>query len=150
MQHAIMQVMVNQDKEEIEQALAAKIQLRQAVLGQVISRRLLETYPEINDSLRLEERYSPIERLAAVSVTRLSELVRAALIFGQPTLIDDELRWAIGYLPKQGVKFDHQDALVRWMFEEIRQMHLSNAEYNLSIELEQYIRERIKHLYRRI
>jgi hypothetical protein len=145
-----MQVMVKQDKEEIEQALAAKIQLRQAVLGQVISRRLLETYPEINDSLRLEERYSPIERLAAVSVTRLSELVRAALIFGVPTLIDDELRWAMGYLPKQGVQFEHQDALVRWMFEEIRQMHLSNAEYNLSIELEQYIRERIKHLYRRI
>jgi hypothetical protein len=141
--------MIDQHSEQIAQALAEKIQLRKTTLGRVVAGRLLEQFPEINTSLRLEEQYSPVERLASVSVERLSELVRAALIFGVPSVIDDEFRWAIGYLPQQGVRFEHQEALVRWLFEEIRRLHLSAEEHALSIQIEQYLHERVSRIYRR-
>src|SRR5690606_10523723 len=81
-----------------------------------VAARLLRAFPELARTLRLEESYAPAARLSEVAVERLSELVRSMLIFELPALADQELRWAQGVLPRKGVTYEHQSALVRWFF----------------------------------
>lgn len=117
--------------------LAGQLAAQQKPLCQHVSARLLRAYPELTRSLRLEENYSPAERLSQVAVERLNELVRSVLLFELPALVEQELSWAHGVLPRRGVTFQHQSAMVRWFFEEVRRLPLSAAELDLARELEQ-------------
>lgn len=118
--------------------LAGQLTAQQKQLCQHVSARLLRAFPELTRTLRLEENYSATERLAQVSVERLTELVRAVLIFEAPALADQELSWAHGVLPRSGVTYQHQSAMIRWFFEEVRRLPLTPAELALARELEQY------------
>jgi hypothetical protein len=127
--------------------LASQLKTMHRPLCQHVSARLLQAYPELSQMLRLEERYSPSERLAEVSVERLNELVRSVLLFELPTLADNELTWAAGVLPRSGVTMQHQSAMVRWFFEEVRRMGLTSAELELTYELERYFLQAISEAY---
>ncbi|WP_129629059.1 hypothetical protein [Candidatus Oscillochloris fontis] len=113
-----------------------------------VSARLLAEYPEIAQSLRLEENYTPVRRLSAVAVERLNELVRAILIFDLPSLADQELEWAQGVLPRNGVKSEHQMSMVRWFFEEVRKLPISPIEQAIAHEIEHYFLGRIKQIHK--
>lgn len=127
--------------------LAARIGEQQGAICRQVSARMLKTFPELTRTLRLEEQYEPIERLSEVAVVRLSELVRTVLLFEQPALADGELAWAHGILPQRGVTHQHQAAMVRWFFEELRMLPLSTAEQNLSRELEHYFLTVVSRVY---
>jgi hypothetical protein len=114
---------------------------------QHVSARLLRAYPELTQMLRIEENYSPTERLAEVAVERLNELVRSVLLFELPTLADNELVWAAGVLPRSGVTAQHQSAMVRWFFEEVRRLPLTPPELELTYELEQHFLRGIVQAY---
>ncbi|GAB4423031.1 MAG: hypothetical protein OHK0015_00100 [Chloroflexi bacterium OHK40] len=119
--------------------LAGKLSTQQKSLCQYVAARLLRDYPELTRTLRLEENYQPAERLSEVAVERFSELVRSVLLFELPSLADRELTWAHGVLPRHGVTVQHQAAMVRWYFEELRRLPLSGPEQELTREIEQYM-----------
>lgn len=113
-----------------------------------VAERLLITFPELKGSLRLEEAYPPQHRLSTVSVERLNELVRAILLFDLPSLADQELAWARGVLPRSGVTYYHQDAMVRWYFEEVLSLDLPPSERLVAREIEYYLLSLLRNLYR--
>lgn len=127
--------------------LAGQLNTMHKPLCRHVSARLLQAYPELSQMLRLEESYSPTERLAEVAVERLSELVRSVLLFELPTLADNELNWAAGVLPRSGVTMQHQSAMVRWFFEEVRRMGLTPPELELTYELERHFLHAISEAY---
>lgn len=112
-----------------------------------VAARLLRAFPELARTLRLEESYPPAARLSEVAVERLGELVRAVLLFEAPSLIDQEMRWAHGALPRKGVTREHQSAMVRWFFEEVRRLPLSREELTVAHEVEQLLLARISQVY---
>ncbi|NTV63223.1 MAG: hypothetical protein HGA65_06765 [Oscillochloris sp.] len=128
--------------------LADKLSSHHQPLCNQVSARLLMAYPELTHTLRLEENYTPVSRLAAVSVERLNDLVRAILLFDLPSLADQELRWAHGVLPRSGVTPEHQSSMVRWFFEEVRKLPISSMELAIAREIEQYFLGRIKQLHK--
>lgn len=127
--------------------LAAQLAAHQKPLCHQVSARLLRAYPELTRTLRLEENYSPAERLSQVAVERLSELVRSVLLFDLPSLVEQELAWAHGVLPRRGVTYQHQSAMVRWFFEEVRRLPLSPPELELARELEQRMLRSVDAVY---
>jgi hypothetical protein len=127
--------------------LAAKLHQVHQPLGRRVAQRLLQAYPELTQALRLEESYPAVDRLSEVAVERLLELVRSVLLFELPSLADSELRWAVQVLPSSGVTYQHQSSMVRWFFEEVRQLQLSAAELQLSHELERYFLKVVTHVY---
>lgn len=118
--------------------LAGQLSAQRQLICRQVSNRLLRAYPELTRTLRLEENYQAADRLSEVAVERLSELVRAVLLFELPALADGELQWAGGVLPRRGVTSQHQTAMVRWYFEEVRRLPLTPAESDLARELEQH------------
>lgn len=128
--------------------LADKLSHHHQPLCDQVSARLLMAYPELTQSLRLEENYTPVSRLTEVSVGRLNELVRAILLFDLPSLADQELRWAQGVLPRSGVTPEHQASMVRWFFEEVRKLPISSMELAISREIEQYFLGRIRQIHK--
>lgn len=127
--------------------LAGQLTAQQKPLCQHVSSRLLRAFPELTNSLRLEENYSPADRLSEVAVERLNELVRAVLLFELPALADKELVWAKGVLPRSGVTHQHQSAMIRWFFEEVRRLPLGPAELGLAREIEQYFLSVVNEAY---
>lgn len=118
--------------------LAQHLSQQQQPLCEYVAHRLLRSFPELGATLRLEEQYTPVERLSEVAVARLHELVRSVLLFELPSLADRELEWAHGVLPRRGVTYEHQSAMIRWFFEEVRRLPLSAAELAVANEIEQY------------
>lgn len=86
--------------------------------------------------------------MSEVSAERLCELVRAMLLFNLPTLADKELEWAYGVLPRSGITYMHQTALIRWFFDEVRLLDLSAGEVAITQELEQYMLDVLDKLYK--
>jgi hypothetical protein len=128
--------------------LADKLSNHHQPLCDQVSARLLMAYPELTQSLRLEENYTPVSRLTEVSVGRLNDLVRAILLFDLPSLADQELRWAQGVLPRSGVTPEHQSSMVRWFFEEVRKLPISSIELAIVREIEQYFLARIRQIHK--
>lgn len=112
-----------------------------------VANRLLHAYPELTNTLRLEDNYSPTARLSSMAVERLSALARAMLLFDLPTLADYELAWASGALPRIGVTHDHQVAMVRWYFEELRRFDLAPGELAQTRDLEGYLLAQVRQTY---
>jgi hypothetical protein len=116
--------------------LAARLGSHREQLCRQVAARLLRAYPELAQTLRLEERHHAVERLSKVAAERLSELVRAVLLFELPSLAIEEFTWARDVLLRSGVTGQHQSAMVRYFFEALRQLPLSPAEDELARELE--------------
>jgi hypothetical protein len=112
-----------------------------------VASRLLREFPELTTTLRLEESYNAETRISQVAVERLSELVRAILVFDLPSLADKEFGWAQGVLPRSGVTYLHQSTMVRMFFEEVRRLNLSPPETLLSQDLERYLLSVVKTIY---
>lgn len=129
--------------------LASQINSLRQDLCLPVATKLLRTFPELTHALRIEENYHPTARLSEMAVERLSDLVRAVLLFESPALADTELRWASGVLPRSGVTYEHQSAMVRWYFEEVRRLPLSPGEVALTNELEYYFLEQVRLAYKR-
>jgi hypothetical protein len=129
--------------------LAGQLSTQGQPICHQVAARLLRAYPELTRTLRLEESYQATDRLSEVAVERLKELVRSVLLFELPALADTELQWAVGVLPRRGVTREHQTAMVRWFFEEVRRLPIGNAERDLSREVEQYLVEAIGHAFER-
>lgn len=117
-------------------------------LCETVALRLLRAFPELTHTLRLEENYTPTTRLSHVAVTRLYELVRAVLLFEQPTIADAELRWAHGVLPRSGVTYEHQAALISWFFEEVTRLPLDTGERRIANEIERHMLMQVRQVYR--
>lgn len=128
--------------------LAGQLTTQRKQICQSVAGRLLRAYPELARMLRLEENYNAQERLSVVSVERLNELVRAVLLFEEPTLADKEFAWARGVLPRHGVTYQHQSTMVRWFFEEVRRLPLTHEERVLTREIEQYFLKLVSSIYR--
>ena len=127
-------------------SLATRLSSEQKLICQCVAARLLQTYPELLEMLRLEE-HQAAERLSEVAVERLSELVRSVLLFELPTIADGEFSWAHGLLPSQSVTHQHQAAMVRWYFEELRRLPLSPAEQAITHEPEQHFLGVVRQVY---
>jgi hypothetical protein len=112
-----------------------------------VSRRLLDTYPEIQRMLKLEGGLSMEKRLSEVSVTRLCRMLQAILLFETLDLADQEFRWAGGVLPRSGVTYQHNLSMTRWFFQEINQFELQPGEALLLASIEQHILQLIEETY---
>lgn len=112
-----------------------------------VTTRLMHTFPELAQTLRLEAAASVEARLSEVSVERLYELVRAILMFNLLSLADKELRWAQGVLPRSGVTDKHQAAMIRWFFEEVREIGLTPTEVAITREIEEYMLDLLATIY---
>ena len=128
--------------------LVSQLTAQHKLICQHVAARLLRTYPELARSLRLEENHTAAERLSAVAVERLGELVRSILLFDLPALADQELAWAHGVLPRHGVTYQHQSAMVRFYFEEVRHLPLTPEEIALTQEIEQHFQKVVSSVYR--
>jgi hypothetical protein len=127
--------------------LAEQLTDKHERLCENVAVRLLNAFPEITGTLRLEENHTPTSRLSHVAVTRLYELVRAVLLFEQPTLADTELHWAHGVLPRSGVTYEHQSALISWFFEEVARLPLNTNERRLVFDLERHMLAQVRKVY---
>lgn len=116
--------------------LADRLDSHREPICRGVAGRLLRAYPELATTMRLEEQYQAVERLSQVGVERLSELVRAVLLFELPSLAANEFTWAREVLRRSGVTEQHLASMVRWFFEELRQLPLTQAERELAGELE--------------
>lgn len=123
---------------EVARSLAARLDESCPHISMRVSERLLREYPELIDTLRMTTP-SAAARLSDVAVGRLCQLMRAVLLFRQPVLADKEFEWSVGVLPRYGVHFEHQNAMVRWFFEEVRALELTPPEHELADELEQHL-----------
>jgi len=119
--------------------LAEQLITQRALICTQVTNRLLLAFPELVQTLRMEAATSVEARLSEVAAERMYELVRAILLFGLPNLAEQELRWAVGVLPRSGVTTEHQAAMIRWFFEETRRIGLGPAELAITQELEQYM-----------
>jgi hypothetical protein len=127
--------------------LATQLDNQRDELCAQVATRLLHGFPDILPTLRLEERYAPEVRLSEVAVLRFNELVRAILLFELPDLANKEFSWARGVLPRHGVTIEHQYALIKVFFEEVRQLKLDTAAQHLVQELELELLAQIQRAY---
>lgn len=127
--------------------LVEQLTAQRASLCSSVAARMLRTYPELADTLRLEEGYPAADRLSEVAIERLSELLRAVLLFELPGLADSEMRWAGGVLPARGVTRQHIAAMVRMFFEELRRLPITPPELELARDLERYFMVSVDQLY---
>lgn len=127
--------------------LADQLDAQGEHLCREVSQRLLRAFPELTQTLRLEERYTPAERLSEVAVARLNSLVRTVLLFEHPGVAEQEIRWAQGVLPRSGVTYEHQATMMRWFFEEARRLPLSPSEAALIREIEQFFLAQVRQAY---
>jgi hypothetical protein len=130
--------------------LAARLKEHKESLSLRLAVRLLKHFPEIEEMLKLEGEAAPPQRLVSSSSGRLCELVRAILIFEDLSLADKEFGWAAGVLPRSGVSYDHQTTMVRWFFEEARQLGIDAVEEATARDVEQHILSVLSELYPRI
>ncbi|MEF3275950.1 MAG: hypothetical protein K6356_16405 [Chloroflexus sp.] len=128
--------------------LARQIEEHRQALAERVASRLLRAFPELTHTLRLEEQYSPVERMAEVSVRPLSDLIRAMLLFDALEIAETELRWARGVLPRWGVSYEHTTAMIRWYFEELGRLTLSPAAQVVASEIERHLLGLMFRLYR--
>jgi hypothetical protein len=112
-----------------------------------VATRLLRAFPELTRTLRLEENYGATERLSRMAVERLSALAQAMLVFELPSLADNELQWASGVLPRNGVTYEHQVTMVRWFFEELRRFELAPDDLATIYQLELYLLNQVRLAY---
>ncbi len=129
--------------------LAGRLEAQRDYLCTRVAARLLAAYPELSSVLQLETVAvsSAQDRLGEVAVRRLLELVRAILIFEDLSIAEQELRWAVGVLPRRGVKFRHQATMVRWFFEEIEDFDLAPEERKLVHSIEHYLLDVVETVY---
>jgi hypothetical protein len=127
--------------------LAERLDSHREPLCRHVAGRLLRAYPELTHTLRLEEQYQAVERLSKVGVERLSELLRAVLLFDLPALAVKEFVWARDVLGRSGVTEQHQTAMVRWFFEALRQLPLGLAESELASELERHFLSALRQVH---
>lgn len=123
----------------IASRLAARLIKAEDKIANRVSDQLLETYPELIRTLRLEGTATPQTRLSQVGPERLSAVVRGVLVFETLSVADQEIQWAAGVLPRSGVKQDHQTAMVRWFFDEVRALDLEEAEQGLVDDIEKHL-----------
>lgn len=128
--------------------LARRVEEHRQVIAERVATRLLRAFPELTHTLRLEENYGPVERMAEVAVRPLSDLIRAMLLFDALEIAETELRWARGVLPRWGVSYEHTTAMIRWYFEELNRLPLSSAERTVAIEVEHHLLHLMVRLYR--
>jgi hypothetical protein len=128
--------------------LAARLKKERDGLCRRLTPRLLAAFPEIARMLKLEGDVSIEERLNEAACERFCGLVQAICVFESLSVVDQEFRWAIGVLPRNGVSYDHQMSMVRWFFEELRRLGLEDDEAQLAREMESYITHLIDQLYR--
>lgn len=129
--------------------LAGRLAAQRDYLSQCVAARLLAAYPELSAVLQMETVAvsSARDRLGEVSVRRLNELVRSILIFEDLSIAEQELRWAVGVLPRRGVKMRHQATMVRWFFEEVERLDLTREERALIHSIEHYLMNVIETVY---
>lgn len=129
--------------------LAGRLEAQREYLSTRVAARLLAAYPELSSVLQLETVAisSAQDRLGEVAVRRLTELVRAILIFEDLSIAEQELRWAVGVLPRHGVQFCHQTMMVRWFFEEIDDLDLASEERTLIHSIEHYLLDVVETVY---
>ncbi|WP_298815105.1 hypothetical protein [Chloroflexus sp.] len=128
--------------------LARQIEQHRQTIAERVAGRLLRAFPELAHTLRLEEQYGPVERMAEVSVRPLSDLIRAMLLFNALEIAETELRWARGVLPRWGVSYEHTTTMIRWYFEEVGRLPLSPAARAVAAEVEQHLLSLMIRLYR--
>lgn len=109
----------------------------------------MNTFPELEQLLKLEGGISAAQRLNDVSVERLCKLVQAILLFETMTIADQEFRWASGVLPRSGVTYRHQMSMVSWFFEEVRRLELDSSEMALTRQIEEHLLDQVDQIYPR-
>lgn len=129
------------------QQLAARLRDNQEIVCQRTAARLLTAFPDMPQLLKLEGGISPEERVRKMAVDRFRELVRAALIFETFELMDQEFAWASGVLPRYGVVYEHQAAMIRYFFDELRRLGLEPGELDVAYELEHHALEVVRQLF---
>lgn len=112
-----------------------------------VSAKMMLAFPELAATLQLESAPSLEQRLSKVATERFCEMLRAILVFEAFELADQELRWAHPIIVRQGVTYQHQATMVRWVFEEVRRLPLDAAEKNLVYELEQYLNNLVRTIF---
>ena len=127
--------------------LATHLEDHRGSMCAYVAERLLSTYPELVATLRIEQVQTAEMRLSTVAIERLSELVRAMLIFELPALAENELRWAHGVLPRHGVTHDHQSTMIRYFFDEVRKLKLGPGELIVAREMEHYLLGLVRTIY---
>ncbi|WP_322510746.1 hypothetical protein [Chloroflexus sp.] len=128
--------------------LARRVEEHRQAIAERVASRLLRAFPELAHTLRLEENYSPVERMAEVAVRPLSDLIRAMLLFDALEIAETELRWARGVLPRWGVSYEHTTAMIRWYFEELSRLPLASEERAVAGEIERHLLSLMVRLYR--
>lgn len=128
--------------------LARRVEEHRQAMAERVASRLLRAFPELMHTLRLEENYDPVKRMAEVAVRPLSDLIRAMLLFDALEIAETELRWARGVLPRWGVSYEHTTAMIRWFFEELHRLPLSPAERVIATEVERHLLSLMIRLYR--
>lgn len=129
--------------------LAGRLEAQRDYLSTRVAARLLAAYPELASVLQLETVAvsSAQDRLGEVAVRRLLELVRSILIFEDLSIAEQELRWAVGVLPRRGVEIRHQSTMVRWFFEEVEDFDLATEERKLIHSIEHYLLDVVETVY---
>ncbi|NJK80363.1 MAG: hypothetical protein HC914_10835 [Chloroflexaceae bacterium] len=129
--------------------LAQRLGEKSTVLSHRVAIRLLAAFPELTYVLQAESlaASSVQERLGQVSVKRLNDVVRAILVFGDPSIAEQELQWAVGVLPRRGVQHKHQSTMIRWFFDEVTHLELTSDELVLAHQLEHHILDVVERVY---
>ncbi len=129
--------------------LASRLAAQRDYLSQCVAARLLAAFPELAGVLQMETvaASSARDRLGEVAVRRLNELVRSILIFEDLSIAEQELRWAVGVLPRRGVKMRHQASMVHWFFEEVGRFDLAKEERTLVQSIERYLLNVVETVY---
>jgi hypothetical protein len=127
--------------------LSARLGDQKDILCKRVAARLMSAFPELEHLLLLEGDISAETRLSRVSTERLFELVRAVLIFESYDVLDNEFQWAIGVLPRRGVTYQHQSAMVRCFCDEVYRLGLEVDEFTLMRDIENYMLRLIRTLY---
>jgi hypothetical protein len=127
--------------------LSVRLRDQKDILCKRVAARLIAAFPELEHMLLLEGDISAETRLSRVSVERLFELVRAVLVFESYDVLDNEFQWAVGVLPRRGVTYQHQSAMVRCFCDEVYRLRLEVDEFTLMRDIEHYILRLIRTLY---
>jgi hypothetical protein len=127
--------------------LSARLKEQKDGLCKRVAARLIAAFPELEHMLLLEGDISAETRLSRVSVERLFELVRAVLVFESYEVLDSEFGWAVGVLPRRGVTYQHQSAMVRCFCDEVYRLRLEADEFTLMRDIENYLLRLIRTLY---
>jgi hypothetical protein len=133
---------------EAASSLLQQLQQHGDRLVERVTTRLLAAFPELTQMLKLEGNITVEERLRRVSSERFLKLVQAILLFETFDIADQEFEWASGVLPRSGVSYKHQAAMVRWFFDEAEQLSLTADELATLREVRQHLVKTVDRLYR--